>query len=101
MSRPNSNTKPEDKPKLGRGVGPDGIPRLPPIPTSALRREDPYAKSKLLKYRAAKDKQQLLTKIMLDNAVKAYEDTVDQNQRDEQRKSTDEPSYPDQVSTTD
>lgn len=72
--------------------------RLPPIPDSAKRREDPYANSKLLTYRASKEKQNLLQKIMLDSAVKAYEDTRDQNIRDEQRSSSDEPTYPDQVS---
>lgn len=80
-----------------RGIGADGMPRLPPIPSSAVRREDPYAKSKLLKYRAAKEKQNLLTKIMLDNAVQAYEQTVDHNKREEQKTGSNEPAYPDQV----
>ena len=86
----------EKKPPM-RGIGADGMPRLPPIPTSAVRREDPYAKSKLLKYRAAKEKQNLLTKIMLDNAVQAYEQTVDHNKRQEQKADSNEPAYPDQV----
>lgn len=75
----------------------EGLPRLPPIPSSALRRDDPYAKSKLLTYRAAKEKQDLLTKIMLDNAMQAYDHTVDHNKKKEQKKDDSEPTYPDQV----
>ena len=46
-----------------RGVGPDGLPRLPPIQRPQTR-EDPYANSKLLTFRMAKHKQDLLKKIM-------------------------------------
>lgn len=81
-----------------RGPGADLRSRLPPIPNSAKRREDPYANSKLLTYRASKEKQNLLQKIMLNSAVKAYEDTVDQNRRDEEKSNDNEPTYPDQVS---
>ena len=46
-----------------RGVGPDGLPRLPPI-EKPMTREDPFAKSKLMTFRMAKHKQDLLKKIM-------------------------------------
>jgi len=46
-----------------RGVGPDGLPRLPPIERPKTR-EDPYAKSKLMTFRMAKHKEDLLKKIM-------------------------------------
>lgn len=86
-----------EKKAPAKGAKVNGMPRLPPIPSSAVRREDPYAKSKLLTYRAAKEKQNLLTKIMLDNAMKAYDDTVDHNVQEEKKAASDEPSYPDQV----
>lgn len=95
-AKPNGHLGRGKKP-LTKGVGADGLPRLPPIPTSAVRRDDPYAKSKLLKYRAAKEKQNLLTKIMLDNAVEAYESTVEHNKKEEQSSNSNEPAYPDQV----
>lgn len=80
-----------------KGVRADGLPRLPPIPKSVLKKEDPYATSKLLTYRAAKEKQNLLTKIMLGNAVKAYDGTVEHNRREEQSATNNEPAYPAQV----
>ena len=46
-----------------RGVGPDGLARLPPIQKPQTR-EDPYANSKLMTFRMAKHKQDLLKKIM-------------------------------------
>lgn len=99
MSKANGQAGKGKRP-ITKGVGADGMPRLPPIPTSAVRRDDPYAKSKLLKYRAAKEKQNLLTKIMLGNAAEAYESTVEHNKRAEQSASSNEPAYPDQVSVS-
>ena len=46
-----------------KGVGPDGLPRLSPIERPKTR-EDPFANSKLLTFRMAKHKQDLLKKIM-------------------------------------
>ena len=46
-----------------RGVGPDGLPRLPPIATPKTR-DDPYAKSKLMTFRMAKHREGLLHDIM-------------------------------------
>ena len=46
-----------------RGIGPDGIPRLPPIQRPA-KQEDPYANSKLMTFRVAKHKEDLLKQIM-------------------------------------
>ena len=46
-----------------RGIGADGIPRLPPI-EKPRHREDPFANSKLLTFRMARHKQDLLKKIM-------------------------------------
>ncbi len=43
---------------------PDGALRLPPIVKPPSRKEDPYAKSKLMTFRMSKHKQDLLTKIM-------------------------------------
>jgi len=95
-----AKAKGKGKKALPKGLGSDGMPRLPPIPTSAVRKDDPYAKSKLLTHRAAKEKQNLLTKIMLDNAVQAYEATVDHNKHAElTTDNNDEPAYPAQVRT--
>lgn len=43
--------------------GPEGIPRLPPIQRPSTR-EDPFANSKLLKFRISRHKQEHLKKIM-------------------------------------
>ncbi len=45
------------------GRGPDGLLRLPPI-VKPKQRGDPYANSKLMKFRMARHKQDLLKKIM-------------------------------------
>ena len=50
-------------PSKVRGVGPDGLPRLPPIERPRTR-DDPFAKSKLMTFRMARHKQDLLRKIM-------------------------------------
>ena len=46
-----------------RGVGPDGLPRLPPIQRPKTV-DDPYANSKLMKFRMATHREGLLKKIM-------------------------------------
>ena len=46
-----------------RGVGPDGLPRLPPI-QKPKNNDDPYADSKLMSFRMAKHREGLLQKIM-------------------------------------
>ena len=45
------------------GMGPDGLPRLPPIERPD-KREDRFANSKLLTFRMSKYKQEMLKKIM-------------------------------------
>jgi hypothetical protein len=47
-----------------RGVGADGLPRLPPIVTPEKNKEDKFANSKLMNFRMATHKQGLLKKIM-------------------------------------
>ena len=46
-----------------RGIGADGLPRLPPIERPE-KKADPYADSKLMNFRMANHKQALLRKIM-------------------------------------
>ena len=57
--------KPQGPGKMAgvRRRGPDGLPVLPPIERPKTR-EDPYANSKLLTFRMAKHREDLLTKIM-------------------------------------
>ncbi|XP_013387188.1 dynein heavy chain 12, axonemal, partial [Lingula anatina] len=63
-----------------RGKGPDGIPRLPPIEKPSVR-DDPYANSKLMTFRMADHRQELLKRIIQDNAYQAMEETAEINAR--------------------
>lgn len=56
---------PRTEKNKGKGIGPDGYPRLPPISKANVpQRDDPYANSKLMTFRLAKHKQALLMKVL-------------------------------------
>ncbi|CAH1783738.1 unnamed protein product, partial [Owenia fusiformis] len=81
------------------GKGPDGLPRLPPIPSAPKKQDDPYANSKLMTFRMANHKQDLLNKIMLDNALAVYKDTDEWNSK--RTPSPEAPEYPDEMMSKD
>lgn len=60
----NGNSPRDGRSKSG-AVGPEGYPKLPPITKPNIpQREDPYAKSKLMKFRLANHKQALLMQVL-------------------------------------
>lgn len=54
--------KPKINGKIG-SIGPDGLPRLPPIKRPSVK-NDPYAASPLMRFRLADHKQALLMQIL-------------------------------------
>ncbi|XP_069101059.1 dynein axonemal heavy chain 12-like isoform X1 [Argopecten irradians] len=77
------------------GIGPDGYPRLPPIKKPQMKIDDPYANSKLMTFRLANHKQALLMQILHNDAIKAYEETKDINEKDTDRK--EDPDFPQEM----
>ncbi|XP_064606960.1 dynein axonemal heavy chain 12-like isoform X2 [Liolophura sinensis] len=82
--------KPKINGKIG-SIGPDGLPRLPPIKRPSVK-HDPYAASPLMRFRLADHKQALLMQVLHKDALSAYEETAEYNQK---RVATPkEPQYP-------
>lgn len=46
------------------GIGSDGLPHLPPIPSLVSYKADPFEKSPLLKFRMANYKREQLTNVL-------------------------------------
>ncbi|XP_021341821.1 dynein heavy chain 12, axonemal-like isoform X1 [Mizuhopecten yessoensis] len=91
----NGSGVPKRRSKPNSGIGPDGYPRLPPIKKPQVKIDDPYANSKLMTFRLANHKQALLMQILHDDAVKAYEETKEVNEKDTDNK--DDPDFPQEM----
>ncbi|XP_064633435.1 dynein axonemal heavy chain 12-like isoform X2 [Lineus longissimus] len=84
-----------------RGIGPDGLPRLPPIVTPE-KKEDKFVNSKLMNFRMSSHRQGLLKKIMLENAMKVYAQSVEESRKEEPVEKEDtSPEYPEQMMSKD